>query len=292
MTRSRAIRDRNFCHKRKRMFPVSGGVWPRWVLAPWRDRRAMPCHRTRASRHAVDCASGNRGISRGEVCDTLTRSARGQWCSAVGCESRYGWNRPLVRPLHLCRAPRTVIVSDDAGQFDVGAHGLLTPPPPASQTALQTRSDGILTQRTGYVTLDRLLKRLHANKPELLMALERPEIPLHTNGSENDIRCHVTRRKVSGGARSDRGRECRDTFLGLAKDLRQTCNFILGLSGRPTGRPRRQSCSPAAGTCPCHSPGTLSATPLPSRSLVHWRLPWRGAPSLFLGAVRSFNPCG
>lgn len=49
------------------------------------------------------------------------------------------------------------------------------------------------------------------------MVLEHPEIPLHTNGSENDICCHVTRRKVSGGTRSDRGRECRDTFLGLAK---------------------------------------------------------------------------
>ena len=31
--------------------------------------------------------------------------------------------------------------------------------------------------------LDRLLARLHANKPELLMVLDRPEIPLHTNGS-------------------------------------------------------------------------------------------------------------
>jgi hypothetical protein len=47
--------------------------------------------------------------------------------------------------------------------------------------------------------------------------LERPEIPLHTNGSENDIRCHVTRRKISGGTRSDPGRDCRDAFLGLAK---------------------------------------------------------------------------
>jgi hypothetical protein len=28
------------------------------------------------------------------------------------------------------------------------------------------------------------------------MVLERPEIPLHTNGTENDIRCQVTRRKV------------------------------------------------------------------------------------------------
>jgi len=49
------------------------------------------------------------------------------------------------------------------------------------------------------------------------MVLDRPEIPLHTNGSENDIRCHVTRRKVSGGTRSDVGRDCRDAFLGLAK---------------------------------------------------------------------------
>jgi hypothetical protein len=65
--------------------------------------------------------------------------------------------------------------------------------------------------------LDRLLARLHANKAELLMVLERPEIPLHTNGSENDIRCQVTRRKVSAGTRSDLGRDCRDAFLGLAK---------------------------------------------------------------------------
>ena len=54
-------------------------------------------------------------------------------------------------------------------------------------------------------------------EPELLAVLERPDIPLHTNASENDIRCHVTKRKVSGGTRSDVGRDCRDAFLGLAK---------------------------------------------------------------------------
>ena len=66
-----------------------------------------------------------------------------------------------------------------------------------------------------FVTLDRLLERLHANKPELLMVLDRPEIPLHTNGSERDIRCHVTKRKISGGTHSDAGRDCRDAFRGL-----------------------------------------------------------------------------
>ena len=49
------------------------------------------------------------------------------------------------------------------------------------------------------------------------MVLDRPEIPLHTNGSENDIRCQVTRRKVSAGTRSEIGRDCRDAFLGLTK---------------------------------------------------------------------------
>src|SRR5215218_9276873 len=64
---------------------------------------------------------------------------------------------------------------------------------------LRARFDRVFRRRTGFVVLDRLLERLHANKPELLRVLERPEIPLHTNGSENDIRAQVTRRKVSGG---------------------------------------------------------------------------------------------
>ena len=41
--------------------------------------------------------------------------------------------------------------------------------------ALRTRFDRIFLARTGFVTLDRLLARLHANKAELLMVLERPE---------------------------------------------------------------------------------------------------------------------
>ena len=61
------------------------------------------------------------------------------------------------------------------------------------------RFERIFTLKTAFVTLDRLLVRLHKNKSELLMVLDRPEIPLHTNGSENDVRCQVTRRKVSGG---------------------------------------------------------------------------------------------
>ncbi len=90
-------------------------------------------------------------------------------------------------------------------------------PTPRRRTELRARFDRILNRQTGFATLDRLLGRLHANKPALLMVLDRPELPLHTNGSENDIRCQVTKRKVSGGTRSDIGRDCRDAFLSLAK---------------------------------------------------------------------------
>jgi hypothetical protein len=82
---------------------------------------------------------------------------------------------------------------------------------------LERRFDAIFSTETGFASLDRLLARLGAQKDELLMVLKRPDIPLHTNGSENDIRCQVTRRKISAGTRSDAGRDARDAFLGLMK---------------------------------------------------------------------------
>ena len=41
-------------------------------------------------------------------------------------------------------------------------------PGPRRAAALRARFDRIFLRRTGFVTLDRLLKRLHANKAELL----------------------------------------------------------------------------------------------------------------------------
>ena len=75
--------------------------------------------------------------------------------------------------------------------------------------------------RTGYATLDSLLKRLFRLKDDLLRVLDHPHIPLHTNASENDIRVFVTKGKISGGTVSDRGRDARDVMLGLAKTCRK-----------------------------------------------------------------------
>jgi transposase IS66 family protein len=91
---------------------------------------------------------------------------------------------------------------------------------PSSEQAqiLRARFDRIFNRgRTGYVMLDRLLRRLFRHKDALLRVLDRPEIPLNTNASENDIRAFVTKRKISGGTMSHNGRDARDIMLGLAK---------------------------------------------------------------------------
>jgi hypothetical protein len=151
--------------------------------------------------------------------------------------------------------PDTVILSDDAGQFALDHHALCwvhaerlvhkldtftdrqhaaqqlvraliwwlyadlkaykRAPDRRRRYELRARFERVFRRRTGFATLDRLLARLHANKEELLLVLERPEVPLHTNGSERDLRPQVVKRKISGGTRSEAGRACRDAFLGL-----------------------------------------------------------------------------
>lgn len=161
--------------------------------------------------------------------------------------------------LHI--AKNMAIISDDAGQFNILTHGLcwvhterlihkMLPlndlhrvdiarvrgevwalyadlksyklaPAEERKAVLKNRFDEIFTQKTSYTSLNLLLLRIHKNKPELLLVLERPEIPLHTNGSEGDIRGHVLIQKISGGTRSDLGRQCRDTFSSLKKTCRK-----------------------------------------------------------------------
>ena len=162
---------------------------------------------------------------------------------------------------HNGRCQDLVIVSDDAGQFNLLRHALcwvhserlvhtMIPlndrhrediakvrgeiwgfyaelknykaiPDNNKKKALANRFDDIFQQKTRYECLNQTLKRIHANKAELLLVLERPDIPLHTNGSEGDIRDYVKKKKVSGGTRSDLGRQCRDTFISLKKTCRK-----------------------------------------------------------------------
>jgi len=94
-------------------------------------------------------------------------------------------------------------------------------PTQEDKTALEARFDTIFTTPTCSTPLNLALQRLHANKAELLLVLERPEIPLHNNLSESDIREYVKRRKISGSTRSEKGRQARDTFISLKKTCRK-----------------------------------------------------------------------
>ena len=157
--------------------------------------------------------------------------------------------------------PRLAIVSDDAGQFNVLCHVLCwihaervlaklvgftdqqraaleqirtvvwelyrdlkaykVAPTQDAKRALEKRFDDLCATQTCFTSLNLALKRMAHNKPELLMVLERPELPLHNNLSEGDIREYVKRRKISGGTRSEDGRRCRDTFASLKKTCRK-----------------------------------------------------------------------
>ena len=48
--------------------------------------------------------------------------------------------------------------------------------------------------------LNLALKKVRSNKDFLLLVLDRPEIPLHNNSSENDLRDYVKKRKIKLGA--------------------------------------------------------------------------------------------
>ena len=153
------------------------------------------------------------------------------------------------------------IVSDDAGQFNVFRHGLCwihaeraivriiplneihrkeqhwvreqiwdlyadlkvykAAPNEALKEDIEARFEELCATRPSFATLGQALKRLHRNKAELLLVLEKPWLPLHNNLSESDIREYVKKRKISGSTRSDPGRRCRDTFASLKKTCRK-----------------------------------------------------------------------
>lgn len=86
---------------------------------------------------------------------------------------------------------------------------------------IESKFDAMCSTQTSYQLLNKALKRLGNNKKELLLVLKHPELPLHNNLSERDIREYVKKRKISGSTRSDSGRQCRDTFASLKKTCRK-----------------------------------------------------------------------
>jgi hypothetical protein len=96
-------------------------------------------------------------------------------------------------------------------------------PSATAASSLSKKFDDLFQTTTSSPTLNDRLLKTYAKKERLLMVLKRPETPLHNNLIETDARELVTKRKVSGGTRSEIGKVCRDTFVSLKK----TCSKLL-----------------------------------------------------------------
>lgn len=177
--------------------------------------------------------------------------------------------------------PSLVVLSDDAGQFNIFKHALcwvhaerlikkLEPINSAFALEQEQARAGIwdlyeslsaykanpdhdqvlkiegafdeLFQRDFEFTLLKLaMHRLQKNKAELLVALQNPTVPLHNNQSESDIREKVIRRNISATF-NDESRRCRDTFTSLKKTCRkQKIAFWRYLGDRLSSRPQIQN---------------------------------------------------
>jgi Transposase IS66 family len=94
-------------------------------------------------------------------------------------------------------------------------------PQPEQVPVLTARFEALCSQQTVYPSINQVLKDMREHQADLLRVLDRPEVPLHNNASESDIRDYVKKRKISGSTRSDDGRRCRDTFASLKKTCRK-----------------------------------------------------------------------
>jgi hypothetical protein len=88
-------------------------------------------------------------------------------------------------------------------------------PAPEQVPRLQAEFDDLFSTITGYTGLDRRIAMTRNKKQSLLMVLRHPEIPLHNNPAEIEIRRRVRKRDVSFGPRTQDGKHAWDTFASL-----------------------------------------------------------------------------
>jgi len=126
--------------------------------------------------------------------------------------------RPLARAVPSNEAHRAALegVRQQLWQLYQDLKAYRARPDPAAKAGLEARFDALVEQPTDYPSsIGSALKEMRAHKADLLRVLQRPEVPLHNNGTESIIRGYVKTRTVSGGTRSTAGRRSRDTLASL-----------------------------------------------------------------------------
>lgn len=105
------------------------------------------------------------------------------------------------------------------------------------QRRLEMEFDALFARKTGYWDLDQRIALTRGKKPQLLMVLKHPEIPLHNNPAELAVRQRVRKRKISFGPRVAEGTKAWDTFMSLAATTRKLgLNFYHYIHDRISGK--------------------------------------------------------
>ena len=94
-------------------------------------------------------------------------------------------------------------------------------PDPAHVPRLEGEFDVLFSTVSGYTGLDRRITMTRDKKPFLLTVLRHPEIALHNNPAEIEMRRRVRKRDVSYGPRTQDGKRAWDTFATLLATTRK-----------------------------------------------------------------------
>ena len=106
-------------------------------------------------------------------------------------------------------------------------------PTETAKARLSHAFDELFGRVTGYAELDRRIALTRANKAELLLVLDFPEVPLENNLAERDLREGVVKRKISSGPRGPDGAQAWEVFLTLLATCRKNgVNFFAYLCDR------------------------------------------------------------
>lgn len=101
--------------------------------------------------------------------------------------------------------------------YHLAKHYRESPPDEQEQKKpeIQALFDHITSQITGYDLLDKQLKLTRKKKDRLLLFLDNPELPIHNNQCEQDLRQFVIIRKISGETKSLRGDRSLERHLSI-----------------------------------------------------------------------------
>ena len=88
--------------------------------------------------------------------------------------------------------------------------------------SIETQYDALINMHSISPAITQVINNFRNYRKEMLKVLDHPNLPLHNNDTERDIRYIVKQRKISGSTKSERGKKLRDSLASI----KQTCMHL------------------------------------------------------------------